>query len=84
MITKDEIQKLLHSTDTYRVERTALTGDMDNFQEAICVFVNNLPNSHKKSYLILGAYVNGELSGLKVTDDLLKKIAAIRSNGNID
>ncbi|MCI7001181.1 MAG: transcriptional regulator, partial [Prevotella sp.] len=33
--------------------------------------------------LILGAYDNGELSGLKVTDDLLKKIAAIRSNGNI-
>ena len=57
---------------------------MDNFQEAICVFANNLPNSRKKSYLILGAYVNGELSGLKVTDDLLKRIAAIRSNGNID
>ena len=58
-------------------------GDMDKFQEAICAFANDLPNSRKNGYLILGAYDNGELSGLKVTDDLLKKIAAIRSNGNI-
>ena len=36
MITKDEIQELLHSTETYRVERTTSTGDMDKFQEAIC------------------------------------------------
>ena len=83
MITKDEIQALLHSTETYRVERTTSTGDMDKFQEAICAFANDLPGSRKKGYLILGAYDNGTLSGLKVTDDLLKKIAAIRSNGNI-
>ena len=83
MITKEEIQELLHSTETYRVERTTSTGDMDKFQEAICAFANDLPNSRKKGYLILGAYDNGRLSGLKVTDDLLKKIAAIRSNGNI-
>ena len=76
MITKDEIQELLH-------ERTTSTGDMDKFQEAICAFANDLPNSRKNGYLILGAYDNGTLSGLKVIDDLLKKIAAIRSNGNI-
>lgn len=56
---------------------------MDKFQEAICAFANDLPNSRKKGYLILGAYDNGTLSGLKVTDALLKKIAAIRSDGNI-
>lgn len=38
MITKDEIKKLLQSTETYRVERTISTGDMDKFQEAICAF----------------------------------------------
>ena len=35
MITKEEVQELLHSTETYRVERTTSTGDMDKFQEAI-------------------------------------------------
>ena len=83
MITKEEVQELLHSTETYRVERTTSTGDMDKFQEAICAFSNDLPNSRKKGYLILGAYDNGTLSGLKVDDALLKKIAAIRSEGNI-
>ena len=83
MITKEEIDELIHSTETFRVERTTSTGDMDKFQEAICAFSNDLPNSRKKGYLILGAYDNGTLSGLKVTDDLLKKIAAIRSSGNI-
>lgn len=83
MITKEEVQELLHSTETYRVERTASTGDMDKFQEAICAFSNDLPNSRKKGYLILGAYDNGTLSGLKVDDALLKRIAAIRSDGNI-
>ena len=84
MITKDEIQELLHSTETYRVERTTSTdersksrgqarldyalqggrrrepaGDMDKFQEAICAFANDLPNSRKNGYLILGAFDNG-------------------------
>ena len=84
MITKDEIQELLHSTETYRVERTTSTderskgrgqtrldyalqggrrreptGDMDKFQEAICAFANDLPNSRKNGYMILRAYDNG-------------------------
>ena len=83
MTTKEEILELLHSTETYRVERTASTGDMDKFQEAICAFANDMPNSRKNGYLIIGAHDDGTLSGLKVTDDLLKKISAIRSNGNI-
>ena len=83
MITKAEIQELLKSTETYRVERTTSTGDMDKFQEAICAFSNDLPNSRKNGYLIIGAHDDGTLSGLKVDDALMKKIAAIRSDGNI-
>ena len=66
MITKDETQELLHSTETYRVERTTSTGDMDKFQEAICAFANDLPNSRKNGYLILGAYDNGGNVGGKM------------------
>ena len=83
MITINELQELLHSTETYRVERTTSTGDMDKFQEAICAFSNDLPNSRKNGYLIIGAHDNGTLSSLKVDDALMKKIAAIRSDGNI-
>ena len=83
MISSDELLGLLHSTETFRVERTASTNDMDKFQEAICAFSNDLPDSRKNGYLILGATDNGELSDLKVDDALMKKISAIRSNGKI-
>ena len=83
MVTKEEILELLRSTESYRIERTVSTGDMDKFQEAICAFSNDLPNSRKNGYLILGVRDNGALSGLKVDDALMKKIAGIRSDGNI-
>ncbi|WP_314816663.1 Fic family protein [Hoylesella nanceiensis] len=83
MITKEKVLQLLKSTETYRIERTASTSDMDKFQEAICAFSNDLPSSRKNGYLILGAHDNGSLSGLKVDDALMKKIAGIRSDGNI-
>lgn len=83
MITKDEIQTLLHSTETYRVEKTISTTNMDKFCEAICAFSNDLPDSRKKGYLFIGVNDDGSLSGLQVDDALLKKIAGIRSDGNI-
>lgn len=82
-MTKEEIYELLHSTESSRVERTISTSDMDKFQEAICAFSNDMSNSRQNGYLIIGAKDNGELSGLKVDDNLFKKISAIRSDGNI-
>lgn len=83
MITKEEVLGLLNNTETYRIEKTISTGNMDKFCEAICAFANDLPNSKKNGYLIIGAHDDGALSGLKVDDALLKKISAIRSDGNI-
>ena len=79
MITKDEIQELLHSTETYRVERTTSTGDMDKFQEAICAFANDLPNSRKKGYLILGAYDDGGNVGGNVGGDNVPSLSPVLS-----
>lgn len=83
MITKVEISALFKSTETYRIERTVSTGNMDKFCEAICAFANDLPDSRKKGYLLIGCNDDGTLAGLKVDDALLKKISAIRSDGNI-
>ena len=64
MITKEELLELLGSTETYRVEKTVSTGNMDKFCEAICAFANDLPHSKKKGYLIIGVNDDGTLSGL--------------------
>ena len=67
MITKDEIQELLHSTETYRVERTTSTGDMDKFQEAICAFANDNGGN-------VGGNVGGNIGG-KDGGDVVENIA---------
>ena len=56
MIAKEEVLDLLKSTESYRVERTTSTGNMDKFCEAICAFANDIPSSRKNGYLIIGAY----------------------------
>ena len=68
MITKQEILQLLNDTECLRVERTISKNDMDKFCQAICAFSNDLPGDKKNGYLIIGAYDNGKLSGLKVDD----------------
>ena len=83
MITKEEVNKLRFSKETSRVERTISTGDMDKFQEAICSFSNDMANSRKPGYLLIGVHDDGRLSGLKVDDKFFIKISAIRSSGNI-
>ena len=83
MFNVDEIRALLVDLENDRVERTISTTNTDKFGQAICAFANDLPNHAMSGYLFLGVKDNGELSGIKVTDDLLKNVAAIRTDGNI-
>jgi ATP-dependent DNA helicase RecG len=83
MITKDELKHILTDTESYHAERTISTDNADKFCQAICAFSNDLPGSGKNGYLIIGAYDNGKLSGLKVNDRLLLQISNIRTDGNI-
>lgn len=45
MLAKEEILELLRTTESFRVERTISTGNMDKFCEAICAFANDMPGS---------------------------------------
>ena len=83
VMTQEELHNTIASNESYRIELTTSTGDMDKFQEAICAFANDMPGSRKKGYLLIGVRDNGEIDGLKVDDALMKKISSIRSNGNI-
>lgn len=83
MLTRDQLSVLLADLELDRVERTISTKDTDKFGEAICAFANDLPGHHQPGYLLIGVRDNGQRSGLKVTDDLLKNLGAIRSDGNV-
>lgn len=83
MITQSELDALLAGEESFRVEKTISTTNMDKFCEAICAFANDMPDSRENGYLLICVTDDGRRSGLRVTDDLQKKIASIRMEGNI-
>ncbi len=83
MITEQELLKLLADLESDRVERTISTSNTDKFAQAVCAFANNFPAHRQPGYLLIGVEDNGQPSGLKVTDDLLQSLGALRSDGNI-
>ena len=83
MLNDDELKALMADLESDTAERTVSTNDTDKFGKAICAFANDLPNHRRPGYLLVGVKDNGALSDLQVTDDLLKNLAGIRSDGNI-
>lgn len=82
-ITTEKIQTLLRDLENDSVECTISTTNTDKFGQAICAFANDLPDNNSPGYLIIGAEDEGKVHPIQVTDELLKNIAAIRTDGNI-
>jgi ATP-dependent DNA helicase RecG len=83
MIDAETLKHLLTDMESDRVERTSSFTKEDKMSEAICAFANDLPNNKLPGYLIVGVHDNGTLAGVPVSDQLLKNLAGIRANGNI-
>lgn len=83
MLTEAELVLLLTNMEADYIERTASVNNMDKFGQAICAFANDLPNHRKPGYLLIGVNDDSSLSGLSVTDELLKNLGGIRSDGNV-
>lgn len=83
MLNEDQLKALITDLDSDTAERTDSTNNTDKFGQAICAFANDLPNHRRPCYLLVGVKDDGSLAGIKVTDDLLKNLAGIRSDGNL-
>lgn len=83
MLTEDQLTGLLADMEADHIERTESVHNTEKFCQAICAFANDLPNRRCPGYLLIGVRDNGTLSGLTVTDELLKNLGAIRSDGNV-
>jgi ATP-dependent DNA helicase RecG len=84
MIAEPELLALLGDLESFRVERTVSTNNTTKFSEAVCAFANDLPASRLPGYLLIGADdKTGTPTGLKVTDELLRNLAGLASDGNI-
>ena len=84
MLTIDQLQDLMVRGESDHVELTTSTKNTDKFGEAICAFANDFPNHRQPGYLLVGVSDKGKASGLTVTDELLRSLAELRSNVNLE
>lgn len=82
-LTKDEIKTLLNDIENERVERTISTDNNTKMSEAICSFANDIRDTKKPGYFIIGANDDGTLDGMKFSDRDLREYAGLRNTGNI-
>ncbi len=86
MIATDaELEALLDDVESDRAERKELLrGDApDKIRQAVCAFANDLPGRGRPGLVFIGAKDDGSPSDLTVTDELLRQLADMRSDGNI-
>ena len=84
MLTTDRLRALIADGESDRVELTVSTANTDKYGQAICAFANDFPNHRQPGHLIVGVDDDGTVSGLTVTDDLLRRLGELRSNVNIE
>jgi len=79
----DEILRLITDLETDRVERKASLANVDRVCEAICAFANDLPGHGAPGVVAVGVDDDGRPTGLPVDDQLLRRLADLRDNGQI-
>jgi ATP-dependent DNA helicase RecG len=80
-----ELEQLLVDVESDLAERKeSLKGDAPTaVREAVCAFANDLPDYRRPGVVFVGASDDGSPSGLAVTDELLRQLADVKSDGNI-
>lgn len=82
-MTDQELEQLLAEMESDRVERKAAVTERDKIRQAICAFANDLPNHQQPGVIFVGVNDDGSCAGLAITDELLRTLADMRSDGNI-
>ncbi len=83
MIDESELLALLRDAESDRVERKSSAKDIDKISEAVCAYANDLAGHGRPGVIFVGVNDDGSCAGLPITDELLRKLADIRSSGNI-
>lgn len=82
-MTDTELEELARDLESDRVERKESAADTEKICQAICAFANDLPNHNQPGYIFIGLRDDGQGAHLAITDQLLRDLAGVRSDGNI-
>ena len=80
-----ELEGMLADIESDLAERKeSLKGDAPTkAREAVCAFANDLPDYRRPGVVFIGAHDDGTPSQLEVTDELLRQVADMKTDGNI-
>ncbi len=83
--TDEQLEALLADMESDLSERKeSWKGDAPvKGRQAVCAFANDLPDHQKPGVLFVGATDDGRPSHLNITDELLRTLSDIRTDGNI-
>ena len=82
--TDAALLQIIEDDESDRVEfKESLSGDApEKIREAICAFCNDLPAHGKPCFVFVGVKNDKTIVGLPVTDELLRKLADMKTDGN--
>lgn len=80
-----DLESMLSDIESDLAERKeSFKGDAPTkTREAVCAFANDLPDRGQPGVVFIGARDDGSPAGLAVTDELLRQLADIKTDGNI-
>jgi len=81
----DELEALLNDLESDLAERKqSFKGETPKkARQAVCAFANDLPNYNQPGVLFIGAKDDGTPSHEPITDELLRSLADMKTDGNI-
>ena len=82
-LSSKELENLLDTGESETVEKCESPKNKDKIAKAICAFANDMVDSQKKGVVFIGVRDNGKCACISVTDEMLRNIAHIRSDGNL-
>ncbi len=83
--TDEELQQIIETGESENVEfKESLSGKAsERIREAICSFANDLPGQGKSGLIIVGVKDNATIGTTPITDELLRQLADMKTDGNI-
>ena len=81
----EDLERMLADLESDLVERKeSFQGDaVRTVREAVCAFANDLPDHRRAGVVFVGAKDDGSPSGLTVSDELLRNLGDVKTDGNI-
>ena len=83
MLSEIDLLAFFKDIESDRVERKASLSDRGTIRQAICAFANDLPDHRKPGVVFVGVNNDGTCANLRITDELLRTLSDMRSDGNI-